>query len=182
MGLLSVLTTIFTNVWPFLRESVFKSASFKRWITEHIYSLIWLIIVTIMFLAGYQLFKAATSAHIELRNERTRTAKLTQQVAALRQSSSNLNTREVNVLRTTIAAQQARIVQYEHWMTLCGMDYQSPQRYPDAIPVCASTIIAKPAPTKKPKSTVKRKAPVTTVPKPKPGHITDQVQDIWNQP
>lgn len=181
MGLISMLATIFANVWPFLRESLFKSASFKRWIVRHVYSLVWLVIVTIMFLAGYQLFRAATTAHVLLRDERARNVKLTQQVAQLRRTSNTLSAKELNVLKATNAAQQSRIALYERWMTLCGMDYHNPSQYPEGIPTCAATIAVRPTtpPTRK-RPKPKRQSTQTPSPQP-PSHITEQVQDIWSR-
>ncbi len=179
MGLIPILITIFTNLWPFVRESLFKSASFKRWLATHIFSLVWLAIVTVMFLAGYQLFKAVTEAHILLRDERARNASLVKQIEQFQKESSTLNANEVRALKSTVVAQRSRIVLYEHWMTLCGMNFLHHEQYPENIPKCSNSIKVKPT---KPSArrTPRKPTPKKEAPQQSQKHITDQVQDIWS--
>ena len=193
-----MLGTLFSGIvfigkhsWPFIREWLFKSKSFKSWLKRHAAQLFYFALICVMVFVCYHLFLAATQAHAQ-RNEIM--AKLVQiqsrydDLEEKTQSSRDMDRKKAAAIigLTEQNQQQAVvIVTYQRWMQMCGMDYS----HLNADPAPSCRVTAAPRPTYRPPSAGTSSQPVPkpqkkkSTPKPKTeeprSDLTKQVQELW---
>lgn len=196
-----MLGTLFSGIvfigkhsWPFIREWLFKSKSFKAWLKRHASQLFYFALICVMVFVCYHLFLAATHAHTLRNAEAVKRAEVEKKYNDLLQSTQAERDDEAKqrsaILALTDQNQQQAvvIVTYQRWMQACGMDYSQLNANP--APTCRVTITTRP--TYRPPSTG---ASAQIVPKPKKkkstpqpprteeprSDLTKQVQELWGK-
>lgn len=177
------------HAWPFIREWLFKSRSFKSWLKSHAAQLFYFALICLMLFVCYHLFLAATEAHALRRSSEKQLEQISLKYNNLLESTSG-SRKIIDSQRLLIRKQTAMLSIYQDWMSACGMDYADLEAEP--YPTCAHNVRM---PTKKPKArpslrknSVKAN-PVNRDPVPatydksreKDEKIRRRVQDIWSQ-
>lgn len=177
------------QVWPFLREWLFKSRSVRAWMKVHAYHLFYLALLIVMLILCYRLFQAATTAHQLAATNAAERQKVAQKYEKLLQATKNSRAHiatlsQANKTLASLNHEQAvRITTYETWMQSCGMDYSNLNA---RIPACKNVATVKPSPpSRRPQSTQRKpkqqpKPKQQRVPEPKKD-FAKQVQDLWGQ-
>lgn len=179
--MLGSLFTFLKILFPFLRESVFRGQSFKKWIARHARELLYLGLLGIMMMICYSLFTMATKAHHQLQIALGNQEDMDDQLKDLQKSLNSQRLKlkaltDANVLLTKrVKSQDAQIAQYQQWMDACGMDYRLTDTN-GKYPICNGIIVVhgpRPTPKKGPTK------PARHTPAPDNAELTDRVKDIW---
>ena len=178
--------TFFKILFPFLKESVFKGQSFKKWLARNAKELVYITLLTVMLMICYSMFKMAADAH-RLAQHATAEKTALQSKLDEKNTAAKADPRQLKaltdanlLLQKRIQTQTTLILQYQTWMNACGMDYQHPDPTGRVYPTCATTIVVRPTSTPKPRrpTTPKKKVPAPSPPK-DDAELLDRVQDIW---
>lgn len=151
---------ILQALWPFLRESVLGNDTFKTWILNNKMTVAWFLLIAIMFVLVLYLSEQLTNWRQQATEYSHKVDVLQVEYNGIKSTYALLSKDYDRASRDLVISQeketilQGKVDRYEHWMRLCGMNYNYQGNGPN-WPRCREPVHPKPKPH--PKNTDRKK-------------------------